>query len=338
MSCHHLALITSPLQLINLRQLCADRGLHKKDVTLVVKFSKKTTSAQALQQEIILDYDDWGEKITFENKNKFFYLKHLLKKLRPTEWKTIISGELTSWWQNIVVANLYFEERVLVDDGTMTLFDYQTYLENGVAYQKRKPVKTLFLSIFNIRTKLRNSWPITIFSLFPLTSNKYVKCEKNSLSVLKDTSTKPDKGLVNSCKKRLFLGQPFVDNQEISEKEYFNIVLHYASKSEDECWYLPHRSESIDTIDNLKKIKNLTIVKYTLPVEKIVGQEACYYSQIAGINSTALFTLHVLYPEIPIYYYSIREFSLISPSLLKRSLVIEAFLKQQENTHQLSGA
>lgn len=338
MSCHHLALITSPLQLINLRQLCSDRGLQKKDVTLVVKFSKKTTSAQALQKEIILDYDDWGEKITFENKNKFLYLKHLLKKLRSTKWETVISGELTSWWQNVVVANLRFEERILVDDGTMTLFDYHTYLEKGVSYQKNKPVKAFFLSILNIKTKLKKPWPITIFSLFPLTSNKYVKCERNSLSVLKYKSGKPSRAPVGCYKKRLFLGQPFVDNEEISEQEYFDIVLNYASKSEEECWYLPHRSESIETIDKLKEINNLNIVKYTLPVEKILGQEACHYSQIAGINSTALFTLHVLYPEIPIYYYSIREFSSVSHTLLQRSLVIEEFLEQQENTCQLSGA
>lgn len=337
MSRHHLALITSPLQLINLRQLCVDRGLYKKYLILVVKLSKKSASAQALKNELTLDYGDWGDIIIFENKNKFLYLKHLLKRLRPIEWETVISGELTSWWQNIVVANLWFEERVIVDDGTMTLFDYHKFFKKGVDYQKRKPGKAFFLNVLRIRTKIKKPWPITIFSLFPLASNKYVKCEKNSLSVLKATSDKPCECLVRTPKKRLFLGQPFVDNKELSEKEYFNIVSHFAFKSKSECWYLPHRSESKDTVDKLKEIKNLKVMTYTLPVEKVVGQQGNSYSQIAGINSTALFTLHVLYPEIPVYYYSIKEFSSVSHSLLQRSLVIEEFIKQQDNTYQLSG-
>ncbi|MYL23700.1 hypothetical protein GLV89_07825 [Halomonas alkaliantarctica] len=338
MSSHHLALITSPLQLINLRQLCVDRGLYKKDLMLVVKFSKKDASAQALKNELKLDYGDWGDIIVFENKNKFLHLKRLLKRLCPLEWETVISGELTSWWQNVVVANLRFEERVIIDDGTMTLFDYHKFLQKGVDYQKIKPGKSFFLRVLSIRAKIKKPWPITIFSLFPLASNKYVKCEKNSLSVLKTTLDKPCEYLVNTPKKRLFLGQPFVDNKEISEKEYFDVVSHFSFQSKSECWYLPHRSESKDTIDKLREIENLKVMTYTLPAEKVVGQHENSYSQIAGINSTALFTLHVLYPEIPIYYYSIKEFSSVSHALLQRSLVIEEFIKQQENTYQLSGA
>ncbi|MCL7931404.1 polysialyltransferase family glycosyltransferase [Halomonas llamarensis] len=336
MSRHHLALITSPLQLINLRQLCVERGLYKKDLILVVKFSKKSSSAQALQNELILDYGDWGDIIIFENKNKFFYLQCLIKKLRPTKWETVISGELTSWWQNIVFANLRFEERIIVDDGTMTLFDYHEFFEKGVDYQKKKFGKSIFLSFLRIRTKIKKPWPITVFSLFPLASNEYVKCEKNSLSVLKTTSDKPCECLVGIPKKHLFLGQPFVDNKEISDKEYFDIVSHFSFQSKNECWYLPHRSESKETLDKIKEIKNLKVMTYTQPVEKIVGQQKNSYSQIAGINSTALFTLHILYPEIPICFYSIREFSSASKLLLQRSLVIEDFIKQQENTFQLS--
>ncbi|WP_447046295.1 glycosyltransferase family 52 [Vreelandella sp. H-I2] len=337
MSPKHLAMITSPLQLINLRQLCADRQLDKAAFTVVVKFSKKCSSAQALQQEFELDRSDWGEVIILENKSKFLHLRNLVKRLHPINWKIVVSGELTSWWENIVVANVHYEERILIDDGTMTLFDYQSFMENGKNYQKRKPLKSLFLNILNVKTKIKKPWPITAFSLFPMDSNSYVRCEKNSLSILKRTLE--NQVVTSGCniKKRLFIGQPFVDNKEISENEYIDIVSRYAAQnSKEECYYLPHRSESKEFCSKIKDINNITVASYSLPVEKVIGQYPESYSQVVGLNSTALFTIHILYPEIPIYFYSFNDLKTVSNSLLKRSLVVDSFLRKQKNTYPLS--
>lgn len=331
-----LAFITSPLQLINLRQFCFDRGIMPANVTVVVKFSMKATSANALRNELAIDHHAWHSVITFENRNKFFHLKKLVQKLTSTKWQTLVTGELTSWWQNTVAANIEVNERVLVDDGTMTLFDYHAYMVNGADYQKTKKVKSFFLRLNALKPRLERPWPITVFSIFPMASSAHVQCERNSLSSLRPDEASETQRDTLLQERRIFLGQPFVDNGQISESEYLSVVASFAAREEGRCCYFPHRSESCEVLEKIKCIENLVVVSYSQPIERVISNQPGHISCVAGMNSTALFTLNLLYPDVAIFFYPMSVMKTVPIALAERCRIIENSLAIQYNTSRLT--
>ncbi|MDR9424094.1 MAG: polysialyltransferase family glycosyltransferase [Marinobacter sp.] len=332
----NLAFITSPLQLINLREFCASQGVAKSSVTVVLKFSKKASSSRALGKEVDRDRSEWGSIVTFHHRNKFLHLVGLIRRLRGHQWRLVIGGELTAWWQNVVLSNLDYETRVLLDDGTMTLFDYQQYMASGSSYQKKKGIKNLVLKALGARTKLEHPWPLQVFSVFPLSSNQYVEIVPNKLENLK----KDIESLVSQHplgqNVGAFIGQPFVDDGQADIDEYGEIVRSYIEAERlSECLYFPHRSENYrETIGKLGL--NVRFSDYAEPVEYVVGKNLASFKSVCGITSTALFNLHALFPDLPIWFYPVSRIEHMPDGMKGRLKVIEAFLRRQNNTYDLS--
>lgn len=329
----NLAFMTSPMQVMNLRQFCVDRGIGKDSFTLIVKRSKKDTSARALDKELGQDFDEWGEVLFLNSSSKFLQLSRIVKGLKHRQWGVVVTGELTSWWQNIVASNLTFAERVLVDDGTKTIFDYHLFMQGSLGYQKSKNTKNMLLRLVNVRTRLKELWPITVFSIFPLPSNDYVRYERNSLSILKgEVDQGEEKGGHEAGDRNAFLGQPFVDDGFMKQDEYIGIVRQYMKEVPGDYYYFPHRSEGERVLRALDGIDGLTVMSYLEPVEKVIGRDAGQYRSIAGISTTSLFTLHILFPELPIYFYPAGFMSTATDEMRKSVDIIGTYLQRQANT------
>jgi hypothetical protein len=267
------------------------------------------------------------------NRRKFLHTYFITKKLQNRDWHFLVSGEINSWWQNVIAANISYKERVIVDDGTMTVFDYHTRLNGGFTFKKSKRVKNLALKAMGLKSPSVQNEKIKIFTIFPLAPKENIKIEKNELTLFKRAiSLDTPKLIENKCKSAAFIGQPLTKEGLISEQEYLDLISDFSKKFNGKCIYFPHRSEDSGALKNIKNIKGVEVVKHNLPIEKAIGSNDSEYQAIGGIYSTALFTLHILCPKTPIYFYPISQLKTASDKLVERGAVIENYLFLQENT------
>lgn len=329
----NLAFITSPLQLMNLREFCESKSINKETFQIILKYSKNPTSAQSLKREIARDEENWGAIITIPNTKKFLHTRTITRKLQSRAWILLVSGEINSWWQNVIAANISYKKRVIIDDGTMTVFDYHSRLTEGFTFKKSKMAKNIALRAMGLTPPSFLQERVTLFTIFPLTSTEYVTIEKNELIYFKSTLHSSN---YNRTKKSslctAFIGQPLTKEGLISEQEYIDVISDFAKKFNAKCIYFPHRSEHPDTLNKINNIDGIEIIGHDAPIEKVIGSNEFMYRAIGGIYSTALFTLHILCPKTPIYFYPISQLKTASEKLVERGTLIETYLFQQDNT------
>jgi len=329
----NLAFITSPLQLMNLREFCESKSINKETFQIVLKYSKNPISAQSLEREIARDKENWGAIFTIPNTKKFLHSRAITRKLQSRAWLLLVSGEINSWWQNVIAANISYKKRVIIDDGTMTVFDYHTRLTDGFTFNKSKVVKNLALKAMGLTPPSFHQERVTLFTIFPLPPTEHVKIEKNELTFFKTTLHSSDyKKTKKPSLCTAFIGQPLTMEGLISEQEYIDVISDFAKKFVEKCIYFPHRSEHPGTLSKINDIDGIEVAEHGAPIEKVIGSNDSMYQAIGGIYSTALFTLHILCPKTPIYFYPISQLKTASEKLVERVTVIETYLLQQDNT------
>ncbi|WP_151717006.1 polysialyltransferase family glycosyltransferase [Acinetobacter sp. TUM15071] len=126
----------------------------------------------------------------------------------------------------------------------------------------------------------------TFFNIDPLSGQKVIK---HNFEKIKEKNKK------NINEGKYFIGQPVSAMKGFSLEDYMRCVREIANKCESNefLYYIPHRVENLDLINNIPNIK---VVKPTVPIEiYFLENKGSIPKEIYSCYSTALITLPVLF-------------------------------------------
>ncbi|MBC8197450.1 MAG: hypothetical protein H8E60_06155 [Candidatus Marinimicrobia bacterium] len=98
----------------------------------------------------------------------------------------------------------------------------------------------------------------------------------------------------------IFIGSKISEVRIISEAEFLLLMQKIVKYFNKKIIYIPHRGESNQKINKLKKIKNIRIMTLNYPIEMIGIYNQNMYNTFVSFFSTALFTLKNIYNIEPI--------------------------------------
>ncbi|ENX40932.1 polysialyltransferase family glycosyltransferase [Acinetobacter courvalinii] len=188
----------------------------------------------------------------------------LLSSLYFKYYEKVYFGSFYSSALNFISYFIRRRELIYLDDGAATL---RAQLEMSM---KEKKVCNWF----------------TFFNIEPLRGQNVIK---HNFEKIKEKNKK----YIN--KGKYFIGQPVSAMKGFSLEDYMRCVREIASRCESNefLYYIPHRVENLDLINNIPNIK---VVKPTVPIEiYFLENKGSIPKEIYSCYSTALITLPVLF-------------------------------------------
>jgi len=288
-----LFIVTSPLQL-----LCAAEAFKYYKIgkaTLVVKYGGNDVSNNMLR-DMLLEYPLWNATYIITKEKSLRETYKTVRALRGEKYNLVLNAEFNAWFQNILIANIKYNKRVIFDDGVMTLNDYRVYFEPRIASSKSHLEKELLLRVLGISKFRPNQFDeIELFTMFDLSPTPHVSVVENRFS---QTTYYRKKITSDSNAPTGILGQPLVEAGIVSE-DYYLKCLQKLSKN-GKAYYFPHRAESKENIQKWLSLANLKLIEDDRPIE--ISITSYKVSSIVGFISTALKTLSLLYPKLNIQF------------------------------------
>jgi len=266
-----LIVVESPFQL-----LCAYEAIHslKLNYKLIVRLSGHINNDQQLKQ--------MADNLSFSN---VIFIKIKTKK-----------DVLSLLNMTIFYIQLYFRQ-----------FDYyyfgdylSGFLKLSSKFINRKKIFLLDDGVATLKIQqqfLQNNSPLNLYTVFDIKAMHMQKILKHRFLHL--TNHFKNSNIIN---KNIYIGENLVELSILDAKKYLDIVREVAKESK-ELFYFPHRLSSPDILNEIKKIKNISIVYPDVCIEYYVLKEGILPSKVYSILSTALFTLNILFPKSNIIAY-----------------------------------
>ena len=283
----NLFIVYSPLQIIN-----AIEAIHRfkcENNILVINY-KPSQGKNNSQMDDLVGYHKWDEviKVGFgDRRSKFLIYVKLIKRLRKVQYDHVFVAGFTSAIYTIL-ANLKKNKLFIIDDGVGTIAAYNyTFAPNKPMRLRLKHVR---FWLFGIRTKFKDR--VNLFTYFNLKPLPHVSVEHNSLSWFKKEHTSGS--TVDNAV--YFLGLPHEDGE--NHQEYAKILDKFIQSQELKVIYVPHRYEKIR--ESLKSVFNrfdVEVRQLGMPVEMYFLTNKIIPHTVAGVASSAFFTLAFLYPD-----------------------------------------
>lgn len=299
----NLFLVTSPFQLI-----CAVEAKHEyKLENNILAITKQVHEKGRKQIDALLDKNEWDVIVDLPIKNKTFELPKFIKKINKLTHrkniKNVLHGEYAAWRTNVILKNIKYETEIMFDDGTATINDYNKYLKNKNSVNNKKGLKDFLLILQGVKPprKVPFKENFELFSVYHFENFSYIKKE-NRLVKLKEKID--SKNCYSSDAPAGFLGQgeiSFDGNSGMTPESYFQLLNRYHQHTQKEIVYFPHRSESIEVRREIEKLPFIIFHDSEWPIELEISKKKINLSSIAGISSTALYTLSLIHNDIPIY-------------------------------------
>lgn len=297
----NLFLINTPFQL-----LCAIEA--KKAYNLqnnILAVTKQAHNKSQSQLDSLIQDDEWDHIINLPGVQKAFtipYFIYSLKKFSPNLFfDNIIFPDYLCWRANLILKNTKSNRQIMIDDGAMTIGQYETYLRDHVSFSKGKGFKDVIIKLFKLEPvhniEFRDSFEL--FSIFSFPEESFIK-QRNNLLVLQEKISSYQ--IYNKNSNAAFIGQGYIGpTLGVNIEDYIETILRYHSKVKRNIIYFPHRSESEEVKEHVSKLEFIVYHDSYWPVELEIYQKKIQLSSIAGVLSTALYSMSILYPDMPIY-------------------------------------
>lgn len=292
--------VSTPLQ-----YLCAKEAKSHYNTLgniLLVKLSNNKTEQLGRQQILeLIDDKEWD--YVFIVKRSAF-LPFLIKKLNSKFlfFDRVFFSDYVGWYSAVLLNNVSFNSCVYIDDGVMTIFQYEELIKFGKALPKVKKGYNflLFISFLRRVKHVGGYRGIEIFTIFNITEPN-CKVESNNLSLLRG---RIKNGVYNESSPIAFIGDGGVSEDTIPEQIYLERLMAVASKDKDVI-YFPHRTESSDLKDKVLSLNNVYYHDSRSPIEVEILNGNLKFSRLVGFGSTALYTLSILDENLPVSFLSV---------------------------------
>lgn len=294
----NLFIATSPFQLI-----CAiEAREHYKLKNNVLAITPQPIEKSQKQFDLLLKPSDWDSIIELPTRGKLITLPRFIRKIKKLGCiDNIIYAEYESWRLNVMLSNINVKNEIMIDDGSLTIKIYETLLKDKGTFSRKKWAKDLILNIMGIKTnkiiKFRDNFEL--FSIFQFYKAN-IKTKLNKLDTLSESISQYK--LFNPEAFAGFIGQGIVNEEHgIKLNAYIELLKSLYDLNKRSIIYFPHRSESIAVRTEIQKLPFIKYHDSEMPLEMEIYDKKIQLSSISGIYSTALYTLSLLYKDIPTY-------------------------------------
>ncbi|MDD9174924.1 glycosyltransferase 52 family protein [Aliivibrio sp. S2TY2] len=293
-------LVTSPFQYICANEARVAYGTENNILILVLQ--KTEAGKRHLAQ--VYDKSKWDHVYEVNRGHRTFVIPRLLKKIKKLTDSTPVEhfffSEYTSWRTRMFQRNLPANKLVFIDDGMANLYEYFKFIRNKSSFSRKRLLQDFLIRLQGCQTIGIQPYAdnFEMFSIFniqdpvcPLTLNELnVIREKIGASACYDPSAPI-----------AFIGEGAIgDKNQPTLKAYIERLRQTFEASDKPFLYFPHRTESEAVTKVVKSLPNLIYHQSESPIELEIANKGIKISGVTGVTSTALYTLSLLYKEVPI--------------------------------------
>lgn len=247
--------------------------------------------------------EDWDYIIHLPDSGRLLSIPKTIKTLKKIglndNFKCLFFSQHECMLTNLIKRNVLFERQVYFDDGTLSLFEYYKYIKCKQSYSRVRRIDDFIMQIQGIKKigTIEHHESFEMFTIFNI-ANPSCKLSINNFKNLASKIKAED--CYDSSAAVAFIGEAAVGHVDyISENEYFKQLEKIATDNK-KVLYFPHRSESEHIKNRVKSFSNVDYQKTSFPIELEIGMKKLKISKIYGIASTAIYTLSIIYKDIPI--------------------------------------
>ncbi|HIP11101.1 MAG TPA: hypothetical protein EYG73_00145 [Arcobacter sp.] len=319
---YNLFIVRSPLQFIN----AIEAKHHFKTQNNILCLIHNTSTVNSKQMNQLLTLTTWDKTLELNHdnsKNSLFNNIKFIKNILKYQFNYIFTGHLGNI--NIaLISSLMTEDIFLIDDGTATIALHESIL--NPKYQKKITLNNLIreyrFKIFGLKCNIKNL-KINYFTFFNITPHLDEKIIKNEFLFLKNNFKKSTTESQNTV---YLLGQNLVEIAAMHEDIYIGYLKKIINYYQNEkIIYYPHRSETITPKYQVLEKSNFIIKKVTQAIEIELLNNNNEPQHIASFISSALFSLHNIFPQA-----TVTSFILDVNDLLSHQEEIKMLYKNQD--------
>lgn len=293
-------LVTSPFQYICANEARVTYNTENNILVLVQQNTEK--GKQHLDQ--IYDKTQWDHIIEVGRSNRTFAIPKILKKInRLTNGKAVehlFFSEYTSWRTRMFQRNLPANKLVFIDDGMGNLYEYFKYIKDKTTFTRKRWLQDFLVELQGCKKigSIPYADNFEMFSIFDI-FEPVCPIKLNTLASIREkigaaACYEPNAPIA-------FIGEGSIgDKNQPTVKDYIQRLETLISESKTDILYFPHRTESEKVTHAVKSLPNLIYHHSESPIELEIASKDIKISAITGVTSTALYTLSLLYKEIPI--------------------------------------
>lgn len=296
----NLFLVTSPFQCICANE-ARDTYKTKNNILILVR---QQNEAGRKHQEQVLERSAWDHIIEVDRKNRTFVIPKILRQLKSLthgeKLDHFFFSEYTSWRTRMFLANVVAEKLILIDDGMLNLYEYYKYIKPKADFSRKRFLQDLLITLQGCKNIGIQpfSKKLEMFSIFDI-DKPVCPLRLNNLDNLRNRINSSQcydpNGPIG------FIGEGAIgDKNQPSIQSYVERIKSQLADNDRTMIYFPHRTEVQELSNLIKKIPNIIYHKGDLPLELEIAHSSLKLSSIVGVTSTALYTLSLLYKEIPI--------------------------------------
>ncbi|NOJ13143.1 polysialyltransferase family glycosyltransferase [Vibrio splendidus] len=293
-------LVTSPFQYI-----CANeaRDAYQTNNNILVLVQQDTAKGkQHLAQ--LYDENKWDHIIEVGRSNRTFVIPRILKEVKKIANGESIEhfffSEYTSWRTRMFQRNLPAKKLVFIDDGMGNLYEYFKYIKDKKTFSRTRFLQDFLIQLQGCKKigTIPYAENFEMFSIFDI-ENPVCPLTLNTLESIRKSIG------ASNCYDPMapiaFIGEGSIgDKNQPSVSAYVSKLEQVIVKKNAPVIYFPHRTESEEVTSAVKALPNLTYHKSESPIELELANKHIKISSITGVTSTALYTLSLLYKEVPI--------------------------------------
>nr|VVV02830.1 hypothetical protein AW0309160_00155 [Aliivibrio wodanis] len=292
-------LVTSPFQYI-----CANEArLHYKTKNNTLVIVEQDVERGKKNMEYILDKTVWDEIISIPRSQRTLRIPRVINKIKNKNKKIerLILSEYHGWRSNLFMANFPSAELIYIDDGSATLIEYEELIVTKKPYQRKRLLNDLLIRFQKIKpaTYIPFNKNLEIFTIFNLKKN-HCKITKNNMEGLRKNLLTENSFNIESPIG--FIGEANVDAGKdcIKLSDYLKEINKILDNTTKDIVYFPHRMETKKIRDKIESINRIKYHNSTMPLELEISKSNLSLSKLIGYSSTALYTLSIIYNEIPL--------------------------------------
>jgi hypothetical protein len=213
----------------------------------------------------------------------------------------IFLSEYHGWRSNLFMKNFPNTDVVYFDDGSATLVEHEELIKPQKPYIRRRIINDTLIKMQGL--KPANYVPyrdnFEIFSVFSL-ENEHCIIRKNKMTGLRNMLN--SQACYEPSSNIGFIGEANINARPdcIQLEDYISELENILSTTDKNITYFPHRMETKMVRDRVSSLDRVQYHDSRFPIELEIAKSKVKLSQLIGYSSTALYTLSIIYNEIPI--------------------------------------
>ena len=275
------AIVSSPLQLINLSEYIVSQNIKNYSILILYYSDKELNQLNSINKIYNLDID-----FSILGRPIFQYLELFRLSQKFKKIKEIVIGNFFSDPHIFFLNSCSPKKVTLIDDGMIV-----HEIPNFIGTNRRMVNLNLIKKTLNFFGLFEYPSHIKLYTIFDLIQTSNINLQHNKLPVIKSKISKK-----SISKKIIIIGQPLIEKRLVKKDSYLSVLKKIINNNIGyEILYFPNRKENKLSLDHIKNLKKIKIVTSNDCLELFISKSDFLPSKIIGFTSTALYTIDKIF-------------------------------------------